>query len=170
MPEPHLRAGDTDREAVAAALGTHMAAGRLTLAEFDERLARAYAARTLGELAELTTDLPALTPTAPRPVTASTDVGPVPRPAPTVCGPRSMPMPRPMAAGSGHGHPEHSWRAWLSTSATVLAIYLVISLASWDFSYFWPMWVIGPWGVALLAQRIGGHGASSREERRQPGR
>ena len=62
MPESHLRAGDTDREAVAAALGTHMAAGRLTLAEYDERLAQAYAARTFGELAELTADLPALTP------------------------------------------------------------------------------------------------------------
>jgi hypothetical protein len=147
MPEPHLRAGDTDREAVASALGTHMAAGRLNLAEFDERLARAYAARTFGELAELTADLPAL---APRPVAA------VPRPV--------APPPAPWA---WHGHAEHSWRAWLTTSGTVLAIYLAISIASWDLSYFWPIWVIGPWGAALLAQRIGGHGACSRGERPQ---
>ena len=60
MPQPHLRAADTDRAAVAALLGQHMAAGRLTLDEYDERLTRAYAARTFGELEELTADLPAL--------------------------------------------------------------------------------------------------------------
>ena len=51
MPDPHLRAADTDREAVATALGTHTAAGRLTLAEYDERVAQAWAARTYGDLA-----------------------------------------------------------------------------------------------------------------------
>ncbi|MFL6094559.1 MAG: DUF1707 domain-containing protein, partial [Blastococcus sp.] len=60
MPEPHLRAGDTDRAAVATVLGRHMADGRLTVAEYDERVARAYAARTYGDLAELTADLPAI--------------------------------------------------------------------------------------------------------------
>ena len=58
MPEPHLRAADADRSAVAAVLGEHMAAGRLTVAEYEERLTRAYAAKTYGELAQLTTDLP----------------------------------------------------------------------------------------------------------------
>ena len=67
MPEPHLRAADADRAAVAAVLGEHMAAGRLTLAEYDERLTRAYAARTFGELAELTADLPATHRDARRP-------------------------------------------------------------------------------------------------------
>ena len=60
MTQPHLRAADTDRSAVAAVLGEHMAAGRLTLDEYDERLTRAYVARTFGELEELTADLPAL--------------------------------------------------------------------------------------------------------------
>ena len=59
MPESHLRAGDTDRAAVATVLGRHMAEGRLTVAEYDDRVTRAYAARTFGELAELTVDLPA---------------------------------------------------------------------------------------------------------------
>ena len=167
MPDPHLRAADIDREAVATALGTHMAAGRLTLAEYDERLSRAYAARTFGELAELTADLPATTPVAAPPAparataataaTAATGSSAVPRPAPTACGPRGMPVHTPMAPWGWHGPgSSHSWRAWLSTSVTVLVVYLVISLASWELSYFWPMWVIGPWGVALLAQRIGG--------------
>ena len=50
MPEAHLRAADSDRAAVAAVLGRHMADGRLTVDEYDERLSRAYAARTYGEL------------------------------------------------------------------------------------------------------------------------
>jgi Flp pilus assembly protein TadB len=53
-----IRASDEDRERAAAALGGHFAAGRLTLEEFQERLNRAYAAKTLGELADLMTDLP----------------------------------------------------------------------------------------------------------------
>lgn len=57
MPEPHLRAADADRTAVATVLGEHMAAGRLSLAEYDERLAKAYAAKTYVELSALTADL-----------------------------------------------------------------------------------------------------------------
>ncbi len=62
MPEPHLRAADADRAAVAAVLGQHMSAGRLTMDEYDERLARAYAAKTYGELAQITADLPSAGP------------------------------------------------------------------------------------------------------------
>lgn len=39
-------------------LKEHCAAGRLTLDELPDRVARAYAATTIGELAELTYDLP----------------------------------------------------------------------------------------------------------------
>ena len=68
MPEPHLRAADSDRAAVATALGRAMAEGRLTVAEYDERLASVYAARTYGALAGLTADLPRATaPPVPRP-------------------------------------------------------------------------------------------------------
>src|SRR3954471_21769028 len=82
MPEPHLRAADADRAAVAEALGRHMSAGRLTVAEYDERLPRAYAARTYGELAEVTADLPAPEPVAP-PAPAS---APQPVAGPAGCG------------------------------------------------------------------------------------
>ena len=58
MPEPHLRAADSDRAAVAEALGRAMSAGRLSVEEYDDRLGRAYAARTYGDLAPLTADLP----------------------------------------------------------------------------------------------------------------
>lgn len=57
-PGPGLRASDADRDHTAARLGGAMAVGRLTSAEYAERLDAAYGARTVGELAPLTRDLP----------------------------------------------------------------------------------------------------------------
>ena len=54
-----LRASDADRDRTAAVLGGALAAGRLTTTEYAERLDTTYAAKTLGELAPLTRDLPA---------------------------------------------------------------------------------------------------------------
>jgi hypothetical protein len=57
-PAPHdLRASDADRERVIALLADAVGDGRLTLDEHAERVERAQQARTLGELAALTTDL-----------------------------------------------------------------------------------------------------------------
>jgi hypothetical protein len=56
---PQLRASDADRDQVVATLSENFQAGRLTSEELDDRTGRALAARTLGELAELTADLPA---------------------------------------------------------------------------------------------------------------
>ncbi|SFP11324.1 protein of unknown function [Geodermatophilus dictyosporus] len=53
-----IRAGDADRESTVRSLQRGLAQGRLTVQEYDERVRAAYAARTLGELAELTQDLP----------------------------------------------------------------------------------------------------------------
>jgi hypothetical protein len=52
-----LRASDADRERVVTVLAEAASDGRLTLDEHSERVQRAYRARTLGELAGLTTDL-----------------------------------------------------------------------------------------------------------------
>ncbi|HEU4425828.1 MAG TPA: DUF1707 domain-containing protein [Pilimelia sp.] len=57
--ESALRASDADRQQVVAELERHTAAGRLTLDEFDERVALALAALTRGDLAAVTHDLPA---------------------------------------------------------------------------------------------------------------
>jgi len=57
-----LRAGDRDREAIVALLGEHHLAGRLTVDELEERVARAHRAVTLLELADLHDDLPELAP------------------------------------------------------------------------------------------------------------
>jgi uncharacterized protein DUF1707 len=53
-----MRASDEDREKVVAALQEQVGLGRLTLAEFEERSTAAYAAVTVGDLRELTKDLP----------------------------------------------------------------------------------------------------------------
>jgi len=58
---PDLRVSDADRERVAERLRDAAGEGRLTLDELDERVERAYAARTAGELTTLTADLPATT-------------------------------------------------------------------------------------------------------------
>ncbi|GII77766.1 hypothetical protein Sru01_27480 [Sphaerisporangium rufum] len=52
-----LRASDEDRERVAAVLHDAVADGRLRPDEHEERVEALYRARTLGELAALTTDL-----------------------------------------------------------------------------------------------------------------
>ena len=60
MPEdlPELRASHADRDRVVDALRVAAGEGRLTAEELDSRLEIALSARTLGELARLSTDLP----------------------------------------------------------------------------------------------------------------
>lgn len=53
-----VRIGDAEREEVMTALQDHLAAGRLTVDEYEERVERVVAARYSEDLAELLTDLP----------------------------------------------------------------------------------------------------------------
>jgi hypothetical protein len=171
MPQPHLRAADADRAAVADVLGASMSAGRLTVAEYDDRLARAYAARTYGELAELTADLPDPERTAAQPA------------------PRPAPEPSPVGGtagcgGSGWAHPwtagwgpragagtRAAWASWLSTAVIVVGIWVFTCIASAGWIYPWPVWVIGPWALVLLTQsRGGGSGRDRRRDRRAESR
>jgi len=124
-----MRASDRDREAVVALLGEHTAAGRLTLAEFEERVGEATAARTLADLDRLLVDLP---------------VAPTPRPA--------------VASARRH----ERWRPWLSTAVMCLVIWAGTSLLAGTVIYFWPFWVIVPWGLVLLA---GGWSVPRRRQR-----
>jgi DUF1707 SHOCT-like domain/Domain of unknown function (DUF4190) len=56
---PAMRAASADRERAVDVLKAGFAEGRLTQEEYNDRMGRAYAARTYGELAALTADLPA---------------------------------------------------------------------------------------------------------------
>jgi hypothetical protein len=57
---PELRASHEDRDRAVEILRVAAGDGRLTAAEFDERIEAALTARTKGELAGLTADLPAV--------------------------------------------------------------------------------------------------------------
>jgi Domain of unknown function (DUF1707)/Cell wall-active antibiotics response 4TMS YvqF len=70
LPErANLRAADADRESVVERLQAAASEGRLDLEEFEERMATAYRAKTFGELAPLTADLPENAPDGPPEIT-----------------------------------------------------------------------------------------------------
>lgn len=62
MTSAALRVGDADRLAAANQLATHTAAGRLSLAEHDQRVTAVWAARTRADLDAVFADLPTLRP------------------------------------------------------------------------------------------------------------
>lgn len=66
--ERHLRVSDAERQAAAQRIGAAWAEGRLDDAEYDQRLARAFAAVTYGDLDALFTDLPGARPVPSPPV------------------------------------------------------------------------------------------------------
>jgi hypothetical protein len=66
-PRPDLRASDAERERVAAFLRDQAAEGRLDHEELDERVGKAYAAKTVRELQGLIADLPRAPFARPRP-------------------------------------------------------------------------------------------------------
>lgn len=70
-----MRANDTDRIQVAQLLTDAAAQGRLEMTEYEDRLTKAYAAQTFGELDRLSADLPGA-------VTFAAGGGPT-RPAPS---------------------------------------------------------------------------------------
>ncbi|MGA3489785.1 DUF1707 SHOCT-like domain-containing protein [Micromonosporaceae bacterium DT55] len=63
-----IRVSDAEREQVVELLGQAATEGRLTLDEYADRATTAHAAKTRGELAKLTDDLPVVSPVATPPV------------------------------------------------------------------------------------------------------
>lgn len=56
--DDYMRIGDAERERAVARLQDHLAAGRLSAEEFDERMGKALEARTAADLSTLFHDLP----------------------------------------------------------------------------------------------------------------
>ncbi|WP_431931777.1 DUF1707 SHOCT-like domain-containing protein [Micromonospora sp. RP3T] len=154
-----MRAADRDREAVAERLRVALEEGRLGLHEYDERLARAYGARTYGELDEVVADLPgpapaersALAPAAPNPPAA-----PV-APSHPVAGDPEVPETRSRLLGL--------WLPWLRVAAILVPIWLIGAVASGHAAGVWPLWVLGPWGGLVLMQSVGLIGADRGRKR-----
>lgn len=138
----NLRASDADRQRVADQLKAALDEGRLLLDEYDERLRETYAAKTYGDLKAPLADLPATA------LGAHSQVQPVGN-AELVAAQRRAAT-RKWIYGM--------WSSWISTSLIVTAIWFAtwIGGGSGSAPYFWPIWVIGPWGAILLASTIGG--------------
>ena len=144
--DPRIRASDEDRDRAAAALREHLAVGRLTLEEFNDRLDQAYAARTTGELDQLMSDLP------------GADLQQLPdassrRPA---GGALSASPPSGWPAPPGPGRLSPAWRAawgsWLAISLGTFVIW-VLSGASGG---LWFLWVAVPLGALMLGRWVMG--------------
>jgi Domain of unknown function (DUF1707)/2TM domain len=131
-----LRASDADRERFVETLRQHHVDGRLTAEELEERTERAYAARTLGDLDALATDLPPLQPAAP----AS-------RPRPADGPPRLQPpSPRQAAAKATLLRTI----VWFGT----VSLLLIVVWAMTGRDYFWPVWPILGFMIAVIAQAL----------------
>ncbi|MFI9819969.1 DUF1707 and DUF4190 domain-containing protein [Streptomyces sp. NPDC052013] len=81
---PSMLASHADRERAVDVLRAGFGEGRMEQQEFERRVARAYAARTVGELALLVADLPQGP--APHPVTHPVPAAFLPAPRPRVNG------------------------------------------------------------------------------------
>lgn len=145
--DPSIRASDADRDRTASLLREHLAAGRLTPEEFNERLDRAFAARTVGEIDALLKDLPGI------------DLYRLPDAALTRT-PRQQQARRP----GRRGH-TGAWRgAWGVWFAVVLVCFVVWGLAGGG--YLWPLWVAGPWGAVLAGSWVTANAFRSESDRR----
>ena len=158
-PDPRLRAGDGDRDAVAEQLREAHAEGRLTIEELEDRLGKTYAARTFADLAPLTADLP------PRPFGGSVRVQPR-----SLAPPRAnVPARRETQSGSWvDSGLRASWYAWATAVSVTVVIWLIISRDRWRLDDFWPAWVAGPWGAVLLVATLSRRAEQPRR-RLQPG-
>ena len=144
MPgDPRIRASDADRDRVASLLREHHAAGRLTAEEFHERMDRALEARTLGELDELMTDLPAI------------DLYQLPdaslRRGPTRPGRSLLP-----ADPGGHSAPARftpgtvAMGAWAVVTSAMVAIWAVAAVVGGGTWFPWWALIALPWIWAII--------------------
>lgn len=135
-----MRAGDGDRHQVVEVLRVALDEGRLTLAEYDERVATAYHATTYADLNVLLADLPQ----------SAQGVLAIPTP-------KAAAKVGPKAAASGRRMPlalQILWTIWGSAVAVNVVVWTIVTITT-GWTYPWPLWVAGPSGVALLGVTIG---------------
>ena len=139
MPgDPRLRASDADRERTVQLLREHHAEGRLDMEEFHERLNAAYAAKTMGELNGLLSDLPGI------------DLYRLPsaglRPAPPGTGGWS-PARRP---SDSVARVAAQWATWGVTSSALVVTWLVVAIVSGGYAWLpWFLLIVIPWAIAI---------------------
>lgn len=124
-----IRAGDRERERTATDLGRALAQGYLPMAEYEDRLGRAFAADSAGELDALVADLP---------------VGRL-----RYNDPRRRAAQLRAARLSVRIH----LCAYLAGVLLMLGIWLAVGLAGGGW-YFWPVWPILGWGIGVASHAI----------------
>jgi hypothetical protein len=141
-----IRASDRDREAAVERLRLALNEGRLSLLEYDDRLARAYQSVTYGELADLFVDLPALASASGNTLWQEA--------TPSIRARKSMPA-SPGALTFLPTSLKVLWTIWLTVVSINMVVWILVSVSNVDLAYFWPMWVAGPAGAALLGVSTG---------------
>ena len=139
--DPRIRASDADRDRTAALLREHHAAGRLTAEEFNERLDKVYAAKTLGDLDQLLSDLPGI------------DLYELPDHSVDRRGRTSFGLPW-LLAPRGSGRISPAWRAAWGSWATVSLVAFLAWLLSGHPGSLWFLWVAGAYGIVLCGRWV----------------
>jgi hypothetical protein len=125
--DQHLRVSDAERNAVTERLATHYSDGRLDQAEFDERVGKAMAAKTRGDLDGLFDDLP-----DPEPTGASRKGG------------QAVPYRRRRRGG-------------FFRTLLLIVLALVLVSITWhvftEVAFFAPLWIVALVAVVILANR-----------------
>jgi hypothetical protein len=140
-----MRAADADRHQIAEQLKAALDEGRLSLAEYDDRVRDAYAARTYAELLVLVADLPT-------PGMSAADVNSR-RAAELRREARRLPMALLVL-----------WTVWGALTAVNLMVWALVAATVAGDVYLWPVWLLVP-GAALAAATIGVQ--SIRRQKRQ---
>ncbi|NMN98065.1 DUF1707 SHOCT-like domain-containing protein [Antrihabitans stalactiti] len=65
---------------------------------------------------------------------------------------QDLPDEAPTKAVRRERYSQSHWLPWLGVGVLCIAIWAATSIATWNLLYPWPVWVIGPWGLALLAR------------------
>jgi hypothetical protein len=147
--DPRIRASDADRDRTAALLREHHAAGRLTAEEFNERLDKVYAAKTLGDLDQLLSDLPGI------------DLYDLPDRTVDRRGQRSFGLPW-LLAPRASGGISPAWRAAWGSWGTVSLVAFLAWLLSGHSGSLWFLWVAGVYGLVLCGRWVS-HGSPHRD-------
>lgn len=119
-----MRISDAERTNVQERLRRAHDVGQLDLGEFDERVQAVWAAKTRGDLARATADLPVVA-------------------APPTPGRRQV-----FADNSGGVAMRILTIIWGSLVAVNLLVWLLVMVTTGDFIYPWPIWLVVP-GAAL---------------------
>lgn len=119
-----IRVGTAEREETVQVLGSAMADGRLTMAEYEARVDSVLGSVTRGELAMVTADLP------------------------VVQEDRNLEAERDKAEWREY---LEEWQWWIGSAIIMTGIWGFQSISEGELTRYWPMWPLGIWGVILVA-------------------